>query len=147
MPVYAECGGLIYLTQGMEEGADFVGVFPVRARMLPKRRALGYRRVDFLADCAAGPIRTTARGHEFHYSEIGEMPASVSRCYRVSRRGEPLGLEGYRVHNCLASYVHLHFGSNPGIAPAFVAACNCTIKSFTAEDAEERRKIEFKTST
>jgi len=123
MPVYAECGGLIYLTQGMEGGADFVGVFSVRALMLPERRALGYRQVDFLADCAAGPAGTAARGHEFHYSEIGEMPASVSRCYRVSRRGETLGHEGYGYRNCLASYIHLHFGSNPGIAPAFVAAC------------------------
>ena len=34
-----------------------------------------------------------------------------------------LGTEGYRYKNCLASYIHLHFGSNPGMAAAFVDSC------------------------
>jgi cobyrinic acid a,c-diamide synthase len=130
MPVYAECGGLIYLTEGMEGVAsDFVGVFPLRSRLLPRRKALGYRQVDLLADAIAGPAGITARGHEFHYSEIGEMPDSIARCYGVSRKGEVLGLEGYGVRNCLASYIHLHFGSNPEIAPALVAACRSYLET------------------
>jgi cobyrinic acid a,c-diamide synthase len=124
MPVYAECGGLIYLTMGMEGAdTDLVGIFPQRARMLPRRKALGYRQVAFQAESILGPTGMTARGHEFHYSEIGEMPGEIARCYRVSRQGEELGVEGYRLRNCLVSYIHLHFGSHPGIAPAFVAAC------------------------
>jgi len=128
MPLYAECGGLIYLTRGMEavEGgtaADFVGIFPVRARMLPKRKALGYRQVEFAAWYGATAGNGSARGHEFHYSEIETMPDQVERCYRVSRQGKDLGPEGYRYKNCLASYIHLHFGSNKGVAPAFVDAC------------------------
>jgi len=128
MPVYAECGGLIYLTLGMEEAAstasfDFVGVFPVRARMLPRRKALGYRQVEFVADSAIAAAGGSARGHEFHYSEIGEMSDNITRCYRVSRQGQELGLEGYRFRNCQASYIHLHFGCNAAIAPAFVDAC------------------------
>jgi cobyrinic acid a,c-diamide synthase len=128
MPLYAECGGFIYLTQGMEDPqgmplTDFAGIFPVRARMLPKRKALGYRQVEFLGDSILGTGGEIARGHEFHYSEIGEMPADVMRGYRVARQGVTLGLEGYCLRNCLASYVHLHFGSNPRIAPTFVAAC------------------------
>jgi cobyrinic acid a,c-diamide synthase len=128
VPVYAECGGFIYLTRGMEAGdgapsADFVGIFPVRARMLPKRKALGYRQVElgsYYGETAAGG---SARGHEFHYSEIGAMPDHMERCYRVSRQGLELGSEGYRYRNCLASYIHLHFGSNGGLAPAFTDAC------------------------
>jgi cobyrinic acid a,c-diamide synthase len=123
VPVYAECGGLIYLTEGLEAGADLVGIFPVRARMLSKRKALGYRQAELLADCAVGERGVELRGHEFHYSEIGPIPEEVERVYLVSRRGESLGLEGYRVGTCLASYLHLHFGSHPGIAPAFVQAC------------------------
>ncbi|OQA05302.1 MAG: Cobyrinic acid A,C-diamide synthase [Firmicutes bacterium ADurb.Bin373] len=128
MPVYAECGGFIYLTEGMEaaEGvpaADFAGIYPVWARMLPKRKALGYRQVELQSDTAIAPSGTCARGHEFHYSEIGPMPEQVERCYRMTRPGRELGLEGYRAGNCLASYVHLHFGSNSGIAPRFVNAC------------------------
>ena len=128
MPVYAECGGFIYLTCGMEAGevqpaADFVGIFPVRARMLPKRKALGYRQVQFRSWYGGTGAGGSARGHEFHYSEIGAMPEHMERCYRVSRDGLELGLEGYRYRNCLASYIHLHFGSNGGIATLFVDAC------------------------
>jgi cobyrinic acid a,c-diamide synthase len=117
MPVYAECGGFIYLTQ------EFVGVFPVRARMLPRRKALGYREVELTADSLLGPAGTVARGHEFHYSEIGEMPEVIERVYRVRKLGVDLGDEGFRYRNCLASYIHLHFGSNPGLASSLVAAC------------------------
>lgn len=128
MPVYAECGGFVYLTEGMEasenqEAADFAGVFPVRCRMLPRRKALGYRVVELTENVLTGATGTAIRGHEFHYSEIGIMPDEVERCYRVSRQGVTLQAEGFRIRNCLASYIHLHFGSNPGIAGTFVAAC------------------------
>jgi cobyrinic acid a,c-diamide synthase len=128
MPVYAECGGFVYLTEGIDatEGqpsADFAGVFPVRCRMLPRRKALGYRQVELTEDTFIGTSGAVLRGHEFHYSEIGAMSESVERCYQVSRQGTILGVEGFRKCNCLASYIHLHFGSNRDIAPAFVAAC------------------------
>ena len=128
MPVYAECGGFVYLTEGIDASenqtsADFVGVFPVRGRMLPRRKALGYRQVELTENVLIGATGTLVRGHEFHYSEIGLMPEEVERCYRVSRQGVTLEPEGFRVRNCLASYIHLHFGSNPEIAGTFVAAC------------------------
>jgi cobyrinic acid a,c-diamide synthase len=123
MPVYAECGGLIYLSAGLEDSGDFIGAFPARARMLPKRKALGYRQVETSADSIIGAAGTVARGHEFHYSEIGTLPDGIERHYRVTRQGRELSAEGYRYRNCLASYIHLHFGSNPAIAPSFVTAC------------------------
>lgn len=128
MPVYAECGGFIYLTEGMEpaggnSAADFVGIFPVRTCMLPKRKALGYRQVEFITDTVIGTSGISARGHEFHYSEISPMSEHVERCYRVIRQGVQLGAEGYRFRNCLGSYIHLHFGSNPAIAQVFAEAC------------------------
>jgi cobyrinic acid a,c-diamide synthase len=123
LPVYAECGGLIYLSEGLEDAGDFVGVFPSRARMLPRRKALGYRQVETRADTIIGPEGTVARGHEFHYSEIGRLSNDIFRHYRVTRQGRELGDEGYCYRNCLASYIHLHFGSNPAIAAAFVTAC------------------------
>ncbi len=115
MPVYAECGGFIYLTE------NFVGVFPVATRMLQRRKALGYREVELTADSPIGPKGAVARGHEFHYSEMDEMPGSVERLYRVRRNGSDLGTEGYRYRNCLASYIHLHFGSCPEMAESFVS--------------------------
>jgi len=126
MPVYAECGGFIYLTRGVEvEGAlhPLVGIFPVQTRMLPRRKALGYREVELLADGVLGGQGSVARGHEFHYSEMEEMPVEVERLYAVSRKGNALGKEGYLYKNCLASYIHLHFGSSPGMAESFVGHC------------------------
>jgi cobyrinic acid a,c-diamide synthase len=126
MPVYAECGGFIYLTQGVAEGEvthTLVGIFPVETRMLPRRKALGYREVELLAGSVIGAKGTLARGHEFHYSEMAEMPGDVERVYRVSKKGHPLGLEGYRYRNCLASYIHLHFGGSPEIADNLVNHC------------------------
>ena len=73
LPVYAECGGLMYLAESID-GAAMAGVFPAAARLLPRRRALGYREVTLTADCPLGPAGTVARGHEFHYSEMA-MPA------------------------------------------------------------------------
>jgi cobyrinic acid a,c-diamide synthase len=142
MPVYAECGGFIYLTKGvrtdswgrsgdstlagetdMDRVHEFVGVFPVTTRMLPRRKALGYREVRISEDSIIGPAGTVARGHEFHYSEMDEIPARTKRFYRVSRNDVHLGVEGFRHRNCLASYIHLHFGSSPGMAGAFVESC------------------------
>lgn len=123
LPVYAECGGLIYLTEGLEGGENFAGIFPVRARMLSRRKALGYRQVQLCSESIIGNPGNVVRGHEFHYSEISAMPEQITRCFRVTRRGDDLGLEGYGYRKCLASYIHLHFGSNPSIAAGFVAAC------------------------
>ncbi|MDO9308584.1 MAG: cobyrinate a,c-diamide synthase [Deltaproteobacteria bacterium] len=137
MPVYAECGGYVYLTEGLEETADraaveFVGIFPVRARMLPRRKALGYRQAELLHDTLLGVGGGVCRGHEFHYSETGVMPDGIGRNYNVSRQDVLLGREGFGIRNCLGSYLHLHFGSNPGIAPALVAACRqCACKTET----------------
>ncbi len=128
LPVYAECGGLMYLCR---EITDLEGrrhpmarVLPLSVRMLPRLKSLGYREITLAAACLLGPPGTKARGHEFHYSEIaGELP-DLPRLYRITNRrgGEPAA-EGYGLQNVLASYVHLHFGSNPEVARHLVARC------------------------
>jgi cobyrinic acid a,c-diamide synthase len=130
-PIYAECGGLMYLSRGIHdfEGNFFgmAGVFPFETRMKRGRSRLGYREVTLEADCLLGNKEETLRGHEFHYSEIQNSPEA--RKFGSAERGEPeyiyslvnasgekLQPEGYRMGNTLASYVHLHFGSNPEAA-------------------------------
>jgi cobyrinic acid a,c-diamide synthase len=122
LPAYAECGGFMYLAAGVD-GWPMCGVFPAAARMLPRRRALGYREVTVAADGPLGPAGTIARGHEFHYSEM-DPPAALPRACTLRRPGgEELGPEGCRVHNVVGSYVHLHFASNPQLAWNFVDFC------------------------
>lgn len=129
-PVYAECGGFIYLSSGVadisgnpDSQRSFTGVFPVLTTMLEQRKALGYREILLLEDCILGKKGETARGHEFHYSQMAEIPQEFRRLYQVSKGPSDLGTEGYLYKNCLASYIHLHFGSNPGMAAAFVESC------------------------
>ena len=128
MPIYAECGGLIYLSGGVDGAAPdhfqpFVALFPARARILPQRKALGYRQVTFRFDTILGPAGTVARGHEFHYSEV-EIAPEVPRSYALSRAdGQILEDEGYVLNNVLATYVHLHFASHPTLAVNLVESC------------------------
>ena len=120
--VYGECGGFLYLCQELVDGHGssfpMTGVFPVRARMERRRTALGYRRAEILAPCCLGPPGAVLAGHEFHYSTIDPMPAEVERVFALADGAQ----EGYRVANTLAGYLHLHFGSRPEAAAAFVAA-------------------------
>lgn len=125
-PLYAECGGLMYLSKEIRafDGQPFpmAGVFPFRMVMTGKRAHLGYREVQLREATILGGRGQVARGHEFHYSEIVEgETGQAEKVYDMRNgMGSTLAPEGYVYGNTLASYVHLHFGSNRSIAPAFV---------------------------
>jgi cobyrinic acid a,c-diamide synthase len=129
MPVYAECGGLMFLGRALWDldGKRFpmTGCLPVETRMLPRLKSLGYRQVELAADTLLGPAGLTVRGHEFHYSEIRRIDTPVDRAYRVSRgNAAESHREGFCNHNTLGSYMHLHFGSRPECARYFVENCS-----------------------
>jgi cobyrinic acid a,c-diamide synthase len=128
LPIYGECGGLMYLSQGLTtlngERVPMAGVLPLEVRMLPRLKALGYRQVTLEAESLLGPAGCQGRGHEFHYSEITSEGAGLSKAFRLAdRMGGAAAAEGYWVHRTLASYVHLHFGSNPDLARHLVEYC------------------------
>jgi len=130
-PVYAECGGLIYLGQSIidSDGTDYpmVGVLPSRFRMRDRIKTLGYADVHLRRDSLWGPLGTRLKGHEFHYSKILTPPATDSdwqMVYNVCfRNSEQPVKEGYQRGNILASYVHLHLASNPGCIAHFTRLC------------------------
>jgi cobyrinic acid a,c-diamide synthase len=124
LPIYAECGGLMYLAIEIvtKEDASFpmAGVLPITVQMTDRLVNFGYTEVSFTSDCLIGPAGAKARGHSFHCSRIAEVgPVEYAYQARNSMTGreEP---DGLRVKNVLASYIHLHFLSNPGMADAFV---------------------------
>ncbi|MBT8340268.1 MAG: cobyrinate a,c-diamide synthase, partial [Desulfatitalea sp.] len=89
-------------------------------------RTLGYREVELTGDTLLGGRGAVMRGHEFHYSALAEpVPAeTIETVYLLRpRKGGAGRAEGYRTHHTLGSYVHLHFGSRPETAEAFVDAC------------------------
>ena len=125
-PVYAECGGFMYLTEGIYldsgEFYQMVGVFPFRTRLRKTRASLGYRKVKLKKDTPLGKKGTTLRGHEFHYSVIdGNNTKGLDNIYE--------GAEGYMINNVVASYVHLHFASNTEAICSFVEFIKAKSKS------------------
>jgi cobyrinic acid a,c-diamide synthase len=128
MPVYAECGGLMFL---MEEIQDLqgdrypmAGLFHMSAKMETKLHALGYREVTTKRESILGPAGTRVKGHEFHYSSITAMGDHIECIYSMNDRTMRFNKdEGFFAHRVLGSYVHLHWGSNPEVATFFVAYC------------------------
>jgi cobyrinic acid a,c-diamide synthase len=122
MPVYAECGGLIYLSSAIEnfDGRthSMCGALLVDYKM-QQRPTLGYREATMLTDSVVTVPGEVVRGHEFHYSKIARVGEQLSAAYRLDNGAE----EGFIYKNTLASYIHLHFAGNPQIAGRFVSAC------------------------
>lgn len=130
-PVYAECGGLMYLSEGIETrdkiSYPMVGLVPARTRMLDRIKSLGYVEVAFREDSLWGKKGDLLRGHEFHYSELLVTPADKEGwrpVYNMTyRRTDAVYQEGFQKGNILASYVHLHLASRPAALEAFLALC------------------------
>lgn len=101
-----------------------VGAFDLTCSMEPRQQALGYRAVRWTEPSVLGESGTQARGHEFHYSRMHGADSQASQVYEVTdRNGRTSSSGGWRKGNCLGSYIHLHFGSNPDLATNFVSAC------------------------
>ncbi|MBN1430782.1 MAG: cobyrinate a,c-diamide synthase [Anaerolineae bacterium] len=127
MPVYAECGGLMFLTESITDlnGRIYpmAGVVPGRAQMAGCL-TMGYREVKAAQNTLLLACGGRTRGHEFHYSDWIDRPDDLSHAYEiVSRPGETVRAEGYARENLLASYIHLHFSANLDLARNFVCAC------------------------
>jgi cobyrinic acid a,c-diamide synthase len=127
MPIYAECGGLMYLTEAIIdlEGRrhPMVGLVPGLAQMQPHLMSLGYRIVESPTGNFLLPQGLAARGHEFHWSSWQSPAASPAWLIRPRQGHEAVKADGYAAANLLASYVHLHFGYNPLLAQNFVDSC------------------------
>lgn len=125
-PVYAECGGLVYLGRSVVlldgKVSSMSGVLPLEFEMTPHLVQFGYVDIEFVADCLLGKKGSTLRGHSFHCSRLrspGNLPTVYQVHYSLSRHSEP---EGFVHKNVLASYIHLHFRANPAVAMSFVEA-------------------------
>jgi cobyrinic acid a,c-diamide synthase len=127
-PVYAECGGMMYLAASLTTTAgkvhEMAGVLPCRVEMTDRLSRFGYVTVEFTQDCLLGPRGAIIRGHSFHYSHM-TAHQDLLRNYRIDyslsghQEQEGYGISGT---NILASYIHLHFRANPAVAKHFIAA-------------------------
>jgi cobyrinic acid a,c-diamide synthase len=128
MPVYAECGGLMYLvesTQDLEARPHrMIGVLGGKAVMAGKLESLNYSVADVIRKNILTDVGFTLRGHEFHYSRIEDVPADSKFAYDMKvGKGISGQRDGWLQHNLLASYLHIHFAYDPCISKNFVDAC------------------------
>jgi cobyrinic acid a,c-diamide synthase len=127
MPIYAECGGLMYLTDSIVdfEGKSFrmTGVLHGKTVMV-RKVLLNYALAEITRDNPLSKAGNHLKGHEFHSSKIVDLPADAEFAYTL-RRGEGIDgkHDGWLQQNVLASYMHVHFAQEANVAPNFVTSC------------------------
>lgn len=125
-PTYAECGGLMYLSESIEdfEGkiSKMAGILPTKTKMTPKL-TLGYRQVITLRDNLFSTQDTIIWGHEFHRSQMSNFPDNPLVAVKTCYSDQVESYQGWELHRIYASYIHLHF-----------AQCLHQVKRFLAQN-------------
>jgi len=125
LPVYAECGGLMYLGRHLivrEQSYPLVGALPFTVLLEKKPQGHGYTVFTVDQPNPYFPVGSTIRGHEFHYSRI--LPEDQGNLNLVFQLERGHGITGQRdgicYKNVLATYSHIHALGTPAWAPALV---------------------------
>jgi cobyrinic acid a,c-diamide synthase len=128
MPVYGECGGLMYLSEEISHDKNYkmVGALPGKAEMTRRLQALGYVKAEAVTG-GIFPSGTSHYGHEFHYSRVESSP-DARFAFRLSRgKGIMDGRDGLAEQNAIGAYTHAYF--SPGFADSLVKAAKAYRKS------------------
>ncbi len=128
LPIYAECGGLIYLGHSIrlqEKEYPLAGIFPVRFGMSARPQAHGYTVFEVDGHTPFYPPGLVVKGHEFRYSTVLEWQGKAEDLVLKMVRGKGFsgGRDGLRYKNILALYTHIHACGTPEWAPGFVDFC------------------------
>lgn len=140
LPIYAECGGLMYLTKEIQTDISGNGNYNISEMKngtfqmvgaIPGRTLMGHKRVvsynvgNFVKDNVIGKSGVKFIGHEFHHSEIVDIPEDTEFAIKLKRgTGIKNGLDGIFVGNTMAAYAHLHAASYTDFANIFVNICD-----------------------
>ncbi len=130
LPVYAECGGMMYLSRRIvwgERSAEMVGALPCEIEMTDRPQGHGYVMAQVDQENPFFAPGAILRGHEFHNSRLAVASVNddgnqlLHTAYKLSRgNGLGNGRDGIVVHNVLASYTHLHAGGSADWARSIV---------------------------
>jgi len=113
MPVYAECGGLMYMSRTLSMGDrtfQMVGALPLQVVMQERPVGHGYVEAEVVGETPFYSSRQVVLGHEFHYSRVVGGLDGVSRVFRMKRGAgvDEAGGEGMSLGRVLGTYVHVH---------------------------------------
>jgi len=126
MPIYAECGGLIFLSNTLKYGNEIypmADVLPFKVEMRSKPCGHGYCEYEIDKENPFFPVGTRVKGHEFHYSTIVEGLNETNTAYKVLRgKSYSNDREGFSINRVLASYFHIHSLATPIWAKSVVNA-------------------------
>ena len=125
MPIYAECGGFMYLMQGIfdfeEKFHEMAGIIPAKAQMHKKLQTVGYVKAKNFKDNILGLKGESFNGHEFHFSTQIKETEDFSWAFEFTKmRNNAKYCAGYAKDNVLGSYLHLHFLGSPTATKSFV---------------------------
>jgi cobyrinic acid a,c-diamide synthase len=145
LPIYAECGGLMYLTRGLREPDGqrhtWVGLVPAWTTMDRSRPRIAYVAGTLAAASVLGPPGTPVRGHVFHRSALDRSLPPEAAAFHLT---EPtVAAEGYARGNLVASYIHVHFGAERSLAAHWLASCRSwsdTVRTADSAAGAERRE-------
>lgn len=119
-PIYAECGGLMYLTKSID-GLPMVDVFPYESFLTKKVQGLSYTIAEVLQDNPILKKGTQYHGHEFHYSKVEYTGSNKNDFAFEMKRGVGITgkYDGLLKNNTVASYIHTHAACLPDFAYNF----------------------------
>lgn len=130
MPVYAECGGLMYMCQSIVdlEGKSYemVGVIENTSTMTGRLKRFGYVEASLNEDTIIGKSGTAFRAHEFHRSELSVCDDDHMQYDVEKDRGNGDVKRwncGYSYKNFLGGYAHIHFYNNLELPVNFLKTC------------------------
>lgn len=128
MPIYAECGGYMYLTGELidfdNKAHAMAGVIPHKTMMNKKMQMVGYVEAEALHDTALCSAGSVIRGHEFHFSSTLITGAQDNPAFLFRRnRTNAVYTGGYASGSVLASYLHVHFAGAADAAATFLRKC------------------------
>jgi len=125
IPIYAECGGLMYLTKSINyvnKKFKMIGLFDAETKMTNKMK-LNYTKGKITSKTIISDKTHGLRGHEFHYSELDSVSSDLKFAYELNiGQGIKNHKDGLIEYNTLASYGHLYFDSS-NYAKIFVKNC------------------------
>ncbi|MFC3395127.1 cobyrinate a,c-diamide synthase [Brenneria rubrifaciens] len=135
IPLYAECGGLMYLGEGLTDADGqrhrMSGILPGESRMGKRLTRFGYCQAQALTDTLLALRGEVLRGHEFHYSVFSTSLVPAFDCTKA-RDGAVIKRwqGGYQHRQTCAGYLHLHFAQRPGLLDRwFASARRCCTKA------------------
>ncbi len=126
LPIFAECGGLMYLTRSITgfDGLRHSMVGILDCETLMTKLTLNYTDAVVIRDNLIAKTGSSIKGHEFHFSRLEGVPGDVRFAYQMKRgSGIEGGNDGWLEYSILAQYMHTHLAASPKYGSNLVEAC------------------------